>query len=86
VFGDFDEREVVGDLDRAKALRCNARFAGDRADEIRRPDSGLSTRADEQANIVSIRVAPSAAVEADLLRLARALRRAAFSGNWNVQQ
>src|SRR5437762_13247261 len=48
VFGHVDEREVVGDLDCAEALRCDARFAGDGADEIRGSDARLAARADEE--------------------------------------
>ncbi len=46
--GDLDEREAVGDLDRADVLAGQVRLAGDDTDEILRPDSGGTAGPHEQ--------------------------------------
>src|SRR5690349_831103 len=46
--GNLDEREAIGDLDRADLPAGQARLAGDDADEILRPDSGRTAGPHEQ--------------------------------------
>src|SRR5579863_8603831 len=50
--GNLDEREAVGDLDRADVPAGQVRFAGDSPDEILRPDSSRTAGPHEQARCV----------------------------------
>src|SRR6185436_17441680 len=51
----IDERERVGNLDGAQRSRLDAGLARDRADEVARPDAGLSSGADEETHRPAVR-------------------------------
>src|SRR6185369_9650738 len=58
---DLDQGEAVGDLDRAHVAAGQARLAGDRADQVLRPDARRAARAHEQPGHAAGRRAPAAA-------------------------
>jgi hypothetical protein len=54
VLRDLDKREAVPDLNGAKLAGRDAGFSCNRADEIRRANTGLAARGDEQANEITL--------------------------------
>ena len=62
--GHLNEREAIGDLDRADLFAGQVRLAGDDADEILRPDSGRTASPHEKP-----RRAPSRRASAPLVTL-----------------
>src|SRR5215203_4897911 len=74
----FHEREPVPDLDRAELGRIDARFVGNRADQISRPDAGFAPGADEQTyRIAAVSIRTAEAWRARLLL-------AAFDHGWSA--
>src|SRR4051794_19122467 len=49
LFGQFDDRILVGDLDRADAPAFDAGLVGERADEVLRTHAGVAAGADVDA-------------------------------------
>src|SRR5437763_2908517 len=69
--GDFDEREPVGDFDRAQVARIDPRLARDRANQVAWSDARLAPGADEEAHDVVLCAARSGRLPAFALTTRR---------------